>query len=154
MTALAFIVGLMVPTLDAASVSLTWEANGESDVTGYRMYQRRLPSADFGSPNFSGLPNNPAFPQLRIKNLFEDSSYAFIATAVDSAGNESSPSKKARITITGNATVVTSGGVSDIPQEQMRVVSVSSNEATQANVLDGVTSTVWPASDTTAPRMK
>jgi hypothetical protein len=46
------------------------------------------------------LPTNPASPQTTITNLPDNTSYGFIATAFDSAGNESFPSNEALITIT------------------------------------------------------
>ena len=76
----------------AASVSLTWDANNEHDLAGYTVYQRMLPSTDYGSPVFSGMPTNSSAPQTTITNLTEGESYGFITTAFDSAGNESSPS--------------------------------------------------------------
>ena len=87
----------------AASVSLDWDANNEQDLAGYKVYKRMLPSIDYGSPVFSGLPTNPASPQTTITNLPDNTSYGFITTAFDSAGNESIPSNEALITITVQA---------------------------------------------------
>jgi hypothetical protein len=95
-----WLVLMMVSHLHAAGVSLTWNANGEADLAGYNVYQRILPSIDYGSPIYSGLPTNPASPQTTITNLPDNTSYGFIATAFDSAGNESSPSIEALVTIT------------------------------------------------------
>ncbi len=91
---------ITVPTgLFAASVSLSWDANSESDLAGYKIYKRTLPSIDYGLPVFSGLPSNTAFPQTVLSNLNEGTSYGFIATAFDSGGNESFPSIEKQITI-------------------------------------------------------
>jgi hypothetical protein len=86
----------------AASVSLNWDANNESDLVGYKIYQRILPSSDYGTPVFSGMPSNPSAPQTIIPNLAEGRTYGFIATALDSAGNESSPSNEELISIEGS----------------------------------------------------
>jgi len=55
-------------------------------------------------PFFRSLPNNPSSPQLTITNLLENTSYAFIVTAIDSAGNESVPSNEELIMIKGLGT--------------------------------------------------
>ena len=86
----------------AASVSLNWDANNESDLAGYKIYKRILPSTDYGSPVFSGLPSNPSAPQTIITNLNPGATYGFIAIAFDSAGNQSSPSTEAQITISSS----------------------------------------------------
>ena len=76
----------IVPSnLLAADVSLTWTPNTEQDLAGYNIYQRTLPSTDYGLPIFSGPPTNPSAPQLIVTNLIEGTSYGFIATAFDSA---------------------------------------------------------------------
>ncbi len=84
----------MASNLYAAGVSLTWNANNESDLAGDHIYQRILTSNDYGSPAFSGLPSNPAIPQSTINNLLADTTYGFIATAFDSSGNESPTSNE------------------------------------------------------------
>ena len=136
---------LIVPNLHAATVTLTWNANNEIDLAGYKIYKRLLPSIDYGSPIFSGLPSNPASPQLTVTNLLEGASYGFIATAFDSSGNESSPSTEKHMTITSKVNVTPQGQVSTIPQGQMHVVSASSDEAHTTNVLDGKSATKWAA---------
>jgi hypothetical protein len=90
----------MCSYLHAANVSVSWNANTETDSAGYRIFKRTLPSTDYGLPIFSGLPSNPPAPQTTITNLAVDTSYGFIVTAFDSAGNESSPSFEESITIT------------------------------------------------------
>ena len=93
---------MMVSTLHAASVSLTWNANTESDLAGYKIYLRTLPSTDYGSAVFSGLPSNPSSPQKTISNLVEGRSYGAIVTAYDNAGNESGPSNEGQFTISSS----------------------------------------------------
>ena len=95
-----FIFFIMFSNLYAATVSITWNANSEADLAGYNIYKRNLPSTDYGSPVFSGLPLNPSAPEITITNLLEGASYGFIGTAFDSAGNESLPSLEMQITIT------------------------------------------------------
>ena len=94
--------------LHAANVTLTWNPNNESDLAGYKIYKRVLPSTDYGLPIFSGLPPDPSAPQLIVTNLTEGASYGFIATALDSSGNESSPSTEKQTTVSALENSVTS----------------------------------------------
>ncbi|MGP0593548.1 Ig-like domain-containing protein [Nitrospira sp. T9] len=93
--------GLLIsPAYSASSIQLIWDANTESDLAGYKIYKRTLPSQDFGQPIFSGFPNNPSSPSTTVSGLSGGTTYGFIATAFDTAGNESTPSTEATITIT------------------------------------------------------
>ena len=56
---------IMFSNLHAASVSLTWDANSESDLAGYKIYQRILPSTDYGFPVFS-----PVKGDFRVSSSF------------------------------------------------------------------------------------
>ena len=98
---------LFAPNLHAATVSLTWNANKESDLAGYRIYQRKLSSTDYGSPVFSRMPSNPDSPKVTISNLLEGTPYGFIATAFDTSGNESSPTPEKIITTSSSASAIT-----------------------------------------------
>jgi hypothetical protein len=89
----------MCPYLHAAKVSVSWNANTETALAGYEIYKRTLPSINYGFPIFSGLPSNSSAPQTTVTNLAVGTFYGFIVTAFDSAGNESSPSIEASITI-------------------------------------------------------
>ena len=92
--------GLFVsPAYSASSIQLTWNANTESDLAGYKIYKRTLPSQDFGQPIFSGMPNNPSSPSTTVSGLSGGATYGFIATAFDTSGNESAPSTEAPITL-------------------------------------------------------
>ncbi|MDR4483588.1 MAG: Ig-like domain-containing protein [Nitrospirales bacterium] len=83
----------------SANVSVTWNKNTESDLAGYKIYKRTLPSLDFGQPTFSGMPSNPSSPSTTVTGLSEGKTYGFIATAFDTSGNESSPSTEKQISI-------------------------------------------------------
>ncbi len=82
------------PPAKAASTTLSWDQNVESDLAGYKIYQRTLPLFDFGSPIFSGLPSNASSPSRTISGLNADTEYGFITTAFDQSGNESGPSNE------------------------------------------------------------
>ncbi|HBP86985.1 MAG TPA: hypothetical protein DD706_04730, partial [Nitrospiraceae bacterium] len=96
--------GLFVsPAYSASSIQLTWNANNESDLAGYKIYKRTLPSQDFGQPIFSGFPNNPSSPSTTISGLNGGTTYGLIAKAFDTSGNESAPSTEAQITLTASS---------------------------------------------------
>ncbi len=80
--------------LHAASANLSWKANNEPDLAKYNIYQRTLPSTEYSSDIFSGMPSNQSSPQIIVNNLAASTSYGFIATAIDTSGNESAPSNE------------------------------------------------------------
>ena len=94
---------MIVSNLYAASVSLSWSANDESDLAGYNIYKRLQSTNDYGAPIFSGLPSDPSAPQKTINNLLENTTYEFVTTAFDSAGNESVPSNEIQVTTGGGS---------------------------------------------------
>ncbi len=100
-----FLFGLLIgaPNLHAASANLSWNANNEPDLAKYNIYQRTLPSTDYGSEIFSGMPSNPSSPQIIVNNLATSTSYGFIATAIDTLGNESAPSTEFIFTTGGGS---------------------------------------------------
>ncbi|WNM57962.1 Ig-like domain-containing protein [Candidatus Nitrospira allomarina] len=89
---------LVSPAYSASSIQVTWDANTESDLAGYKIYKRTLPSQDFGQPIFSGMPGNPSSPSTTVAGLNGGTTYGFIATAFDTAGNESAPTTEVPIT--------------------------------------------------------
>ncbi len=96
---LALITVLPASPVFSANVSVTWNKNTESDLAGYKIYKRALPSQDFGQPVFSGMPSNPSSPSTTVSGLSGGTTYGFIATAFDMSGNESGPSTEKQISI-------------------------------------------------------
>ena len=96
---LALITVIPASPVFSANVSVTWNKNTESDLAGYKIYKRTLPSLDFGQPTFSGMPSNPSSPSTTVTGLSEGKTYGFIATAFDTSGNESAPSAEKQITV-------------------------------------------------------
>ncbi|WP_377888147.1 transglycosylase domain-containing protein [Alkalihalobacillus sp. R86527] len=80
--------------------TLTWNESGESDIVGYRIYR-----AGNGSNSFTKLGSIKSSDGSSFN--IPSGPYAYYVTAVDVAGNESSPSAK-----------VTSGDWSDKPEEK------------------------------------
>ena len=84
----------------AADITLRWDANTETDLTGYKLYY----STDYSGPPYDGTgvdqgpspvdlqlsnfsdPNNPEFT---ITGLDDDYIYFLVLTAYDTEGNES-----------------------------------------------------------------
>lgn len=89
-----------VGNVSISGSTLRWNESGESDIVGYRIY--RAPN---GSNSFSKLGSVKAADGSSFN--IPSGSYAYYVTAVDVAGNESSPSAK-----------VTTGNWSDKPEEE------------------------------------
>lgn len=85
----------------ATNVSFKWDANSESDLAGYKIYQ----SATSG--NYTGVtpvdiplasladPTNPEFTKMSIP----DGTWFWVATAYDTTGNESGYSNEITSTL-------------------------------------------------------
>ena len=86
----------------SASVLVSWDSNTESDLAGYKLYKRALPTQNFGQPIFLGFPSNPSSPSTTVTGLSEGTTYGFILKAFDTSGNESAPSVEKQLTLTSN----------------------------------------------------
>jgi hypothetical protein len=96
---------LVLPTLSfAGSATISWRANTESDLAGYRLY--------YGTSSRSYGPPVPVGNVTRhtLTNLTDGRTYYFGVTALDYSGNESGYSTEVQKAIT--ATTSTSGGTS------------------------------------------
>ena len=85
---------LVLPTLSyAGSATISWRANTESDLAGYRLY--------YGTSSRSYGPPVPAgkVTQYTLANLTDGRTYYFGVTALDFSGNESGYSAEAKKTI-------------------------------------------------------
>lgn len=72
----------------ADSAVLSWDANSESDIAGYKIYY----GTSFGVyPHIVDVGNNTTYV---VDNLIQDKKYFFVVTAYDFAGNESGFSKE------------------------------------------------------------
>jgi hypothetical protein len=77
---------------NAASVTLNWNANSESDLAGYRVYYGTQ-SRVYGAPVNVGLATSH-----QLGDLAAGVRYYLAVTAVDASGNESAPSAECEIT--------------------------------------------------------
>jgi len=74
----------------AVDVTLTWDANSEGDLAGYRVFYREEDqSYNFNEPDWEGSDTTCA-----ISDLDENTTYYFVARAFDTSGNESGNSNE------------------------------------------------------------
>lgn len=74
------------PTLTTGSATLTWVANGEPDLAGYKVYV----GTSSGTYNFAGSPFTIGkVTTYTVTNLPRNNTYFFAISAYDGAGNES-----------------------------------------------------------------
>jgi hypothetical protein len=73
-----------------SSVTLTWNANTESDLAGYKVY-RATASGAYGAP-IAAIPGDTA--SYTATGLDFGTTYFFVVTAYDKAGNESAYSNE------------------------------------------------------------
>jgi hypothetical protein len=81
----------------SGQAELCWDANGENDLAGYRIYFGTAPAAyDTSTP--LGLTQTPAAPCTTVTDL-APGTYYFAVTAYDASGNESVYSNEASKTV-------------------------------------------------------
>ncbi len=68
-----------------ASATMAWDQNNEVDLAGYRVYRATGPGA-YGAPVATLSPQASSFSAT---NLQSGTTYYFVVTAYDTAGNES-----------------------------------------------------------------
>jgi hypothetical protein len=86
---LSFGFALLSPQLaSAVDITLSWNANGEADLDGYRIFYREDGgSYDYNNPDWEGIDTT-----CTISNLDDNTEYHFVARAFDTSGNESADS--------------------------------------------------------------
>jgi hypothetical protein len=91
------LIGIFVPASSgvAAHVDLSWAVSSETDVAGYHVY-RSEQAGVLGARLDAKLLLTPAF---RDMNIVSGSRYFYAVTAVDRAGNESSPGAAASVSV-------------------------------------------------------
>jgi hypothetical protein len=107
-------------SVQAAEVTLAWDANLETDLAGYYLYYRTCDSSvtcttigDMGALPRVQLQLNveietPSAPRYTLTNLTDDRKYVFVVTAYNQSGSESGPSNTATYTAPPATTPATS----------------------------------------------
>ena len=85
MKSVIFLIIFWASTAWADTFTFTWDANTESDLAGYRLYQRN----DGSSYGPYVQPEIPAMAEPTAEVTVMDGSYCWVVTAVDTTGNES-----------------------------------------------------------------
>lgn len=117
-TAPADVTGLTKDKVTASSVSVSWNANSETDLAGYKVYVDDVLYTTLGVRTFQ-----------KITGLSQSTSYDIKVTAYDEAGNES---------VLGSATAltITTGAISDVTSptipRNVRVTLIGSSGFTVA----------------------
>ena len=83
----------------ASNVTLVWDANSESDLAGYKLYQSNV-SGDYTSIPVMTIPAG-----TETANLLDvpDGTYFWVLTAYDISGNESGPSNEVTASLDSTA---------------------------------------------------
>jgi fibronectin type 3 domain-containing protein len=71
-------------------LSITWDANTENDLDGYRVWRREEGTAEFQLMTPEAIKEN-AYNDRAVK---KGTTYMYIVTALDKSGNESKRSKR------------------------------------------------------------
>lgn len=83
-------VSLTISAAVAGTAGLSWDGNGETDLSGYKVY-KGTSSGAYGAP-VATLPKTTT--SYTVTGLQTDTTYFFAVTAYDNAGNESPPSSE------------------------------------------------------------
>ncbi len=127
----------LTASASGTTITLTWTANTEPDLTGYKVFSGTSPGS------YPSVTQVGTVVTYQATGLNPGTTYYFALQALDAGSNESD------LSVEVNATTETSGsggGVILIPQGQMSVTSVSSDTANKDKVLDGNSETIWQAS--------
>jgi len=84
-----------------SNVTFTWDANSESDLAGYRLYQSQT-SGIYNNPHVAEIPAGTEEVTL---NDVSDGTYFWVLTAFDDSGNESGFSNEVTASLDSTAPV-------------------------------------------------
>lgn len=94
-----------------SQVSLDWADNSESDLAGYNVYRSTTSGSDYTTNVNDSLVLGSTFTDTGLTN---GTTYYYVVTAVDTAGNESPYSKEASATPTAGSSTPGTIGATDI----------------------------------------
>jgi hypothetical protein len=94
--AVVLMVAVFVPSAWAMNITFTWNPNSESDLAGYRLFQRESgTSYDYGAP----IAEIPAGTEVCVVEDVSDGDYRWVLRAFDTAGNESTDSNECSLLV-------------------------------------------------------
>jgi len=108
-------------------VSLAWDANTEPDLAGYRIHYGTSSGRYTLSADVVGGVNTGSIP-----NLQADTTYYFVVTAYDLAGNESQPSNEVAVQPTVTTQAPTIDGAVELGTQSVYILQ-SGNQTIQVN---------------------
>lgn len=76
------------PDVTTGEALLTWDANHQEDLAGYKIYYGTEPG-NYTEVIDVGLTESPEKPRFLVKNLEKGKTYFFAVTAYDHSNNES-----------------------------------------------------------------
>jgi purple acid phosphatase-like protein/Big-like domain-containing protein len=127
-------------------VDLSWSANGEADLTGYAVYR----STTSGGPYTKVASASVAF--YRDSGLSNGTSYYYVVTALDTAGNESPRSAQVSATPTDTRAPVASAVAAAPSGTTAADISWNTDELASSQVEYGTTSALGSATAVDATR--
>lgn len=92
----------------SAPVGLAWDANTESDLAGYRVYQSTSPNVPVDQDHQLAVCA-PSETNFNFQAPFTDGQYYWVVTAFDTANNESGPSNEVTYTFDSTPPVPPTG---------------------------------------------
>lgn len=120
----------MVAPATAADVVLNWNANPESDLAGYKIYQSTI-SGQYGSP--VATLGKVTTTTLVLPQLTVDAAYFFVITAYDLSGNESGMSAEVSKTV-----------LADVPVPVNLTLALRGDPTSGAWAVEGATTATAP----------
>lgn len=135
------------PPSNGAYLDLYWNPNLEGDRAGYNVYRSTAPAGPYVKV---ASPQTNAYRDTGLKN---GSTYYYVVTAVDTAGNESLPSGEASATPQDTQAPTISGVTATIIDPNTADINWTTDEPTFGRVEYGMTqSTGSTAVDSTDPK--
>jgi hypothetical protein len=121
----------------AAQVTLTWNANSQPDMAGYRVYAKQTGEAyNYSSPVYVGIDTS-----CTIYNLVDTAEYCFVVRTYGASGSESPDSDEACTTdVSTNESPIADAGPDQNPEAGLLVLLNASNSL---DLDDGIASFMW-----------
>ncbi len=114
---------LLPQTVYSADITLAWDANGEDDLAGYRIYVRQEgQSYDYSNPAWEGTETT-----CTIYDLDDETTYCFVARAFDTSDNESGDSNEVCHT-PNRPPVLNSIGVKTVQEGQLLEFTITASD--------------------------